>query len=594
MKHLLSLALALSGALALPSFAQTVALTPNSNGGSGILPNGFDQIDFSMRDGDWARTLILPSAPRNGARVNITTRAQFASQLDASGVDAGVSQIDLPSNTSYSLSYSTAEGAWTLLSGNSVTSSVPANGAAVIADNPNKITYMRVSDAVFASKVSLPKTAADGSIVVVKSSAAAAVTVDPANRAYVSSATLRGGDSFAYLYRSDIQGWISTRSTARRVAASAIVANNGTLPLAGSPRNLVTLTDADRTNQIVLPNPAGDRDRVTIRSQASAGTVIAATNTGLHGTTTVRNGDEYQFMYVATRQRWELISVPSAFHQAGDLPSTGQLPDMVTPHMVVNAADGNTRAELLLPVARKTGDRVTIKTQATTAIKVRSGQTALAPLAAGEQVSYVADTNKAWQRQTHTIDMLMLYSAKAATQLGADTMRARLVEGLGMTNDALDNSAAKPRLRTVSTQELTPPATWTTQDHALDGVKDLAQVKTWRTQSKADGIYYEGTEQGCGLAFMGGGADFMISVGMTTCGTDVMRHELGHNMSLDHNTNFDPGAGLVMNPFAGGSPFFATPFVFLPELGIPLTVKMDGLNEVKVIDDRAPTVAAFR
>ncbi|MBM7093048.1 hypothetical protein JTP67_32000, partial [Streptomyces sp. S12] len=155
MKHLLSLVLALSGALSLPSFAQTVALTPNSNGGSGTLPNGFDQIDFSMRDHDWVRTVILPSAPRNGARVNITTRAQWASHLDASGVDAGVSQIDLPTNASYSLSYSAAEGVWTLLSGNSVTSSAPANGAAVIADNPNKITYMRVSDAVFASKVSL-------------------------------------------------------------------------------------------------------------------------------------------------------------------------------------------------------------------------------------------------------------------------------------------------------------------------------------------------------------------------------------------------------------------------------------------------------
>ncbi|BAV96281.1 conserved hypothetical protein [Lysobacter enzymogenes] len=594
MKHLLSLVLALSGALSLPSFAQTVALTPNSNGGSGTLPNGFDQIDFSMRDHDWVRTVILPSAPRNGARVNITTRAQWASHLDASGVDAGVSQIDLPTNASYSLSYSAAEGVWTLLSGNSVTSSAPANGAAVIADNPNKITYMRVSDAVFASKVSLPKTAADGSIVVVKSSAAAAVTVDPGNRAYVSSATLRGGDSFAYLYRSDIQGWISTRSTARQVAASAIVANNGTLPLAGSPRNLVTLTNADRVDQIVLPASAGDRDRITIRSQASADTVIAPANTGLHGTTTVRNGDEYQFMYVGPRQRWELMSNPSAFHQAGALPANGQLPDMVAPRMVVNAADGNTRAELLLPVARKTGDRVTIKTQASTAIKVRSGQTALTPLAAGEQVTFVADANRTWQRQTVTIDMLMLYSAKAATQLGADTMRARLVEGLGMTNDALENSIAKPRFRTVSTQELTPPDTWTTQTHALNGAKDLAQVKTWRTQSKADGIYYEGTEEGCGQGFLGGNADFMIGVGMIHCGTDVMRHELGHNMNLDHNTHFESGARLVMHPFTGGAPFFATPFVFLPELGIPMTVTMSGLDEVKVLDGRAPTVAAFR
>jgi hypothetical protein len=585
--------LALSAALALPSFAQTVALTPNSNGGSGTLPNGFDQIDFSMHNGNWARTLILPSAPRDGARVNIATDAALTSHLDASGVDIGINRIDLPTHAKYSLSYSAADGFWTVLSGGTMTHSVPSNGTAVIADNPNKITYMRVSDAVFASKVSLPKTAAEGSVVVVKSTATQAVTVDPANRIYVSSATLRSGDTFGYLYRADIGGWISVRSTVRRVAASAIVANQGTLPLTGSPRNLVELTDTDRIDQIVLPKTAGNRDRVTIRSQATANTVIAPANTGLHGTTTVRNGDEYQFMYVPARQRWELISSPSAFHQAGDLPSTGQLPDMVTPRMVVNAADGNTRAELLLPVARKTGDRVTIKTQATTAIKVRSGQTALAPLAAGEQVSYVADANKAWQRQTTTIDMLLLYSAKAATQLGADTMRARLVEGMGITNDTLENSLAKPRFRTVSTQQLTTPDSWKTQTDALNGAKDLAQVKTWRTQSKADGIYYEGNEEGCGQGFLGGNADFMMSVGMIACGTDVMSHELGHNMNVNHNTNFESGDRLVMNP-VGGAPFFATPFVFLPELGIPLTVKMDGLNEVKVIDDRAPTVAAFR
>lgn len=589
MKTLLGLVLAASCVLATPVQAQTISLTPRTNGGSGALPNGYDQIDFSTFDGNWAQDLFLPTQPRDGMRVNIHTAATFDSTLDISRVDVGMPALELSAGNRYSLTYSAAAGQWTFLSGDLVTRLTPQNGAATIPDNPNKITYFSVSDANPAASVALPKLAAPGSVVVVQSTAASSVTVTPANRLYVSSANLRKGDSFSYVYRGDFGAWVSSGATTRHLGASDIAGNGGTVPLSGSPRNLVQLHDGGWIGQIRLPASAGDRDRITIRSQASSNANIESVNTGFTGTMILRSGDEYQFMYAANLRRWELIVSPVSFHQAGAV-ADGQLPNMVNPHTVVNAADGNWAAAIKLPLTRRVGDRVTIKTQAASPIAVRSGQQTFASVTAGESVTFVVGANGQWQRQTRTLDMLMLYSAASASRFGADTMRSRLAEGLSLTNDALENSLATFRFRAVSTREFASPSSWTSLDHVLPGLAGHTQAQTWRNQAKADGTYYEGTEEGCGLAYLGPAASHMIGSGSTDCGTTVARHELGHNMGLEHSEGRTM-TGTIMN--GNEWSLFGAPYLYVPNLGIPLTLP-GGVNEMQTMNNRAPTVAAFR
>ena len=107
----------------------------------------------------------------------------------------------------------------------------------------------------------------------------------------------------------------------------------------------------------------------------------------------------------------------------------------------------------------------------------------------------------------------------------------------------------------------------------------------------ADAVYYEGTESGCGLAFVNStpSAFYMLASGSTACGTTVMRHELGHNMGLGH------GNGVVPTVMSGNAvPSFATPRRFDPALRVHLGHGASLPDEVTPMDKNAPTVARFR
>jgi hypothetical protein len=104
-------------------------------------------------------------------------------------------------------------------------------------------------------------------------------------------------------------------------------------------------------------------------------------------------------------------------------------------------------------------------------------------------------------------------------------------------------------------------------------------------------VYYEGTESGCGLAWVNSKpiAMNMLATGSTMCGTTVMRHELGHNMGVGH------GNGVVYTVMSGNQvSSFATPHRFDPSLRVHRGHGAKLPDEVTPMDKNAPAVARFR
>lgn len=564
--------------------AQSINLTPNQLGG-GSLPDGYDQITFTLYNGNYAPTVFLPSNPRDNAVVVLRTDAAYDVNLDASRTDLGVGSLALARNLNYSLRFSTESGRWTL-TGETVNSFSPLGQGATIPSPPRQITYYTMSDGNWVPTVTLPATAADKSVVVVRSNATSGAQIAATKQLFPSTTTLRTGDAYTFIYQQAQSAWTLSAAPVRTLIDREIV--NG-IPRPTSPRTLISFRDGNWVDVVRLPAIAGDRDRITVRSQATYSSRIDNANVNFQGTMQLSRGDEYQFMYIASTGKWEMTASPQAVFQANDLvAANGALPAITRPRTIVYSGDGNFVWNITLPASHKPGDRVIVRTNATYTLTVRADGQAF-PMTTGEITSFVAGPDNRWQKETRTIDLLMLYSDKASAKLGENAMRARLVEALGLTNDALENSRANFRFRSVGLRQVPAQAGWADLGQPLGDLRADPTVQGWRNQLHADGLYYEGTENGCGLAWVNADAYSMIASGTTACGTTVMRHELGHNMGLPHSAGYAyPDTIMAGNQL----PFFAAPYLYAAD-GLPLT-PAGGWNEVATMNARSAAVAAFR
>jgi hypothetical protein len=579
--------MALVFAFAFNAHAQSISLTPNQLG-SGTLPDGYDQITFNLYDGNYAPIVLLPQKPRDNSVVIVRTQASHGVDLDTSRTDLGLGKLPLERNASYSLQFSTVSGRW-IFTGDSVNHFTPNGQGATIPSSSRPITYYTLWDGDWTPAITLPTAAADQSVVVVRSNATYDAQVTAATQLFPSTTWLNTGDSYTFVYQQAQAAWTLAAAPVRRLGASDIL---NLVPHPTSPRTLIELWDGNWTDVIRLPVVAGDRDRITLRSQATFSSRIDNMNVNFPGTLQLFRGDEYQFMYIAATRHWEMTSSPQTVYQATQLyAANGVLPAITRPRTVVYFDDGNYVSNLTLPASHRPGDRVIVRTNATWSFTVSAdGQNY--PINTGEIVSFIADADNHWQKETRTIDLLLLYSDKASAKLGENAMRARLMEGLGLTNDALENSRANFRFRSVGLRQIPARASWTDLADPLGDLRDDPTVQDWRNQLRADGLYYEGTENGCGLAWVPGSDYNMVAVGSINsikCGTNVMRHELGHNMGLEHSAGY-AYAGTIM---AGNSlPFYAAPYLF-SDSGLPL-MPAGGWDEVGAMNAFSATVAAYR
>lgn len=583
MKRFLT-ALALSS-LASVGWAQTY-LSPNQLG-SGNLPGTYADLVFTLSDGNWTPQVSLPATAQDKASIKIVSNAGYSAQVLQTNTDVPLPAMGLARGQTLHYQYASARQRWEVVA---PTVWAANNGQALeLANGTERVVRARLADGAWADRVNLPATAIDGALVLVNSSAQWGSRIDPSNVLHASTMPLRTNDEYAFLFNTRLGKWVLHKGPETTLAWANVPQGQMPAPVTALTRLNVP---AGTTNATVrLPTRAGDRDRVVITSSADERATIANTNVTGMGTMTVGNGQSYEFMWDAPNSAWVLMQAPRTQITAQSIRQM-MIPRLLTPVTEVLAWDGNWKSTIALPFQAQRGDRVVVKSSASwnfRVIEVSAASNVDHTVSNGEEVAFV-HTSRGWTRETDTIRILLTYSPTATARLGASAIRARQVEGLRLTNESLENSGARFRFQIANLIET--PSMGADMGSALSASRTDATLQGERDRVKADAVYHESVEGPyCGLAYVNSNpsAFNMSAVGTIDCGTNVMRHELGHNMGLPH------GDGVVPTVMSGnGTPYFATPKRFDATLRVPMGHLATLPDEVTPMDRNAPAVAKFR
>lgn len=569
---------------AVVAWAQT-NLSPNRVGG-GNIPAGYKNLVFSLSDGNWVPTLTLPAAGADGATIQIKVGSAWASTVLQGNTDVPLPSVTLSTGQSVQYRYALAKKLWEV---QAPTVYGPNNGSALQLNMGSSwIARAVLANGFWAPSVVLPAKAPANAVVLVSSAAQWASAIDGKNLLFDYKAPLRMGQApYAFVFNATLAKWVLVKSPETLLRPQDLIGGSA-IPPPATPVARLSLPFGTAALKLHLPASANDRNRLVLQSQSTNRSSIAGDASW--GTLTIGQGESYEFMWDASlpKPRWVLLNAPTTLLRAGALSPQGLIPPVQTPMTTVQAWDGNWAPQLSLPDTAQSNDRVTVKSSATWNMRVTGRGLPVQVLSTGEEVVFVYDATKGWARETNTVRLMLASSQAAVTRLGLAAAQARQLESLRLSNEALANSGSKFRYQAVSL--FTAPTLGADLGAALRLMRSNTQIQDQRKRVAADAVYYEGTEDGCGLAWVNivPNKFNMAATGSLDCGTTVMRHELGHNMGLGH------GNGLAATVMSGNAlPYFATPNRYDRSKLLPLSYRASVANEVAFMDANAPVVAKF-
>ncbi|WP_173910856.1 metalloendopeptidase CpaA [Acinetobacter sp. Marseille-Q1618] len=587
------LVIALSLCLVGTAFASTI-LSPNTNNQSGQIPSGYTELEFNLANGNWIKNLYLPKTAKNNDRITINSTAGYSAYLDTSNTDIPLESLEIKNNTSYQFVFNGAQQKW-LLSGNIVypTHNVANYNVSITSAIP-KITLKTDQ---WAQQISLPDAATDGQLVQISSDADKESSVNRSNLLFTSSYILKKGDSFWFKYNKALNRWIPEQIKPYQVNVSSL---GTTLTQVKAPITEVVFSNGNWVNGFTLPQKASDRDRIIVRSSADWAANIQNTNTNTQATLKLKKDSRYEFMYVADRGQWILMSAPVLRLQAKDL-TNQQIPNMEQPTTRVQIANSNWQSSLNLPLTAKIGDKVILNSLAAWNTKITAKNGLNTVIKKDETQRYIY-TATGWVADSATIDILLVNSPEVSQKLGASAAKLRLLEDSDLTNNAAENSNAQFYIRNVGYLEYKIPSQTRLLDVISTGRTDTT-VQNERNRVFADAVYYQGAESdpaACGWGWVNiTPSEFnMISAGNLSCNVGVMRHEFGHNLGLNHNNSNTIGQGFehpLGSTVMGGNslPYYSSPSLYHPKYGYRLGVDNE-IDAVSLINKNAPIVAQFK
>ncbi|CAI0724318.1 zinc-dependent metalloprotease family protein [Serratia quinivorans] len=568
----------------------TLSTSPNQLG-SGNLPSGYDEITFTMGNGNWAKGIKLPLEPKDKNTVIIISSAAYTAYIDTTDVDVPLPSLPIKTDSRYTLVYQEKTKKWGI-SGTGISYLTPNDTGDAIPEKTDNIIFYSMADSNWVPAVSLPAKANDGAYIIVRSTATWNSQVNKNNMLYASTTTIVSNDIYTFKYLAAFNRWVIESAPVRNLFADSI---NVQMPKPTSQRTEVNFTSQHWIERIKLPVNPNDRDKVSLKSSSIFEATIDDSNVNMPGVMRLISGDQYDFTYIAENKKWQLMKHPDTRYEAHEI-ADGKLGKLTRPRTLIHVSDGNYHSQLTLPATPTAGSRVIISSDAAWDFRVLADGKSY-PISNGETVAFKVDENNVWTKETITIDLLLLYSDKAAARLGEDTMRNRLLEGFRLTNEALENSGANFRYRMRGLRQVVAKDSWKALGDPLGELRSDPTVQGWRDSLKADGVYYEGTEDGCGLAWVRSSAFNMVATGSINCGTTVMRHELGHNMGLHHadgSDSYNQGYGLLATIMGGNAiPYYSTPHRYTLDYGIPMGI-VDKIDAVRAMNEFSATVAAYR
>ena len=589
MKNKISLFVAtclLSGVVA------STVLTPNTNKNSGLIPSGHSDLQFNLSNGNWVQNLNLPASANDQDVITINSQAGYASYLDTSNTDLPLESLTVRQGQSYSFVFDKTSTQWRV----KPTVSYPSNGAnefAVI-NHDQMIQKVHVRNGQWARQITLPSNVAEGTLINVISDAGYDSSINTSNLLFASSYILKNGDSFWFKYSKELAKWVPESISPYQLKAQNVGSKITSIK---APLTEVIFADANWIPTLELPQTAKDRDRVVVKSSATWEATILNTNINTQATLKLNRGDRYEFMYVADIAKWVLMSSPQLALEAKSL-NTQKLPDMKQPMIRVKIGNANWQANLALPSKANIGDKVIFSSLADWSTTITASNGLKQTISKGENQRYIFSAT-GWVKDSYTIDMLLVNSPEVSKSLGANAAKIRMLEAQDLTNVAAENSNAQFYIRDVGYLEYRIPGSTKLGDITGAG-RDDKMIQNERNRVKADAVYYQGNEEGCGLAWVNKSplAYNMLGTSSTNCGLSVMRHEFGHNMGVDHNDSHDSARGFAHplgSTIMGGNslPFFSSPTLYHPKYGyrLGLANKTDALS---MINKNAPVVAQFR
>lgn len=581
----------LMGCLMSGVVASTV-LTPNQNQQSGQIPSGYAELEFKLGDGNWTKQIYLPNNPKNNDKIRISSSAGYTAYLDTSNIDIPLESIQINRGNTFDFIYSESLKKWRI---NSTPSAIVDNSSVQnIISNQQIIQRVHLKDGAWAKKIVLPSDVTNNTVMLIESDAGWDSSIDTTNLLFSSNFNLKKGDRYWFVFNQKLKKWVPEYIKPRQINVSSV----GTqLNKTDSPLTEIIFGDGNWVSQFTLPSSAYDRDRVIVKSTATWEATISNQNINTSATLKINRGDRYEFMFVKELAKWILVSAPERVIQAKDL-NNQKVPDPKQPVTRVKLANGNWQSVINLPDRAQINDKIIISSGAAWSSTIQASNNSRQTIQTGETLRFVY-TSQGWQADSSTIDMLLVSSPAVAEKLGANAAKIRLIEGFDLTNVSAENSNAKFYLRNVGYLQYKTPGSKT-----LNNVLDIGRVdkviQNERNRLKADAIYYEGDEEGCGLAYLlvNPNSNYMIGSGSINCGITVLRHEFGHNMGVDHHDTAGPARGLehpLGSTIMGGNSisYFSSPDLFHPKYGYQLGGTNDR-DAVTMINKNAKAVSLFK
>ncbi|MBN4958896.1 hypothetical protein [Stenotrophomonas maltophilia] len=163
----------------LAASAAEAYLTPNTNGGSGDLPSGYSKVYFELSNDDWISEIKLPSNPRDGDAVELSSLASAGSRLHAAATsfsDAAYLPVEQLSNIE--LAWNGDLKRWDVKGGLSARKLEGGNVPAYqIPDSDHLLTQMVFTNGRHVGRISLPDSAVLGAVLTVSNRATWGTTV---------------------------------------------------------------------------------------------------------------------------------------------------------------------------------------------------------------------------------------------------------------------------------------------------------------------------------------------------------------------------------------------------------------------------------